>query len=440
MKVVERTIPDIIDTEYKEYSLYVLEQRAIPNVIDGLKPVQRKILYQMVNTVKDKRTKISEIGGSLSGINYHHGEASAIASTVKMGQAWDNNLTLIDDCKTNFGSRLVHEASAARYIFGKLSSNYKDYFKDTTLAPARPDADDPEPRFYLPIIPWILVNGIRGIAVGFACEFQPYNPRDLARVCRDYVMGKNIDKVELKPWYKNYTGTIERNDEGVWCARGKYAVPGQTEIVITETTPSEDCEGYINFLNKMIDQDRIQDYEDQCDKRGFRFTLKVTRKQRDWFEENPYKRLRLEQNLNENLTSIGIDGKLIVFNSVIEVIKYFCVVRQQFYVKRRTQELLQIEQDLRRLALKKAFIRAILDDKIRFKGVLRAQLEAQLEKNLKATNEEAKWLTTMNIYSLTEDMLQELDAKILEQQKKNTSVEGVTPQDMFKGELDTIAR
>lgn len=436
-KTVTRTIPSVIDKEYREYAMYVLEQRAIPNAIDGLKPVQRKILYQLIHEYRSGKNKLSEIGGSLSSINYHHGEAAAVAAAVKMGQDWDNNLTLLQnagDC--NFGSRLVHDAAAARYIFGHLSKNFDTFFKDTELAPPRPDKDDPEPLFYLPVIPWILVNGIRGIAVGFACHYQPYNPKDLAKACIAYMTGHKIP--ELKPWYKNFNGTIKRNDEGVWTAYGIYEQVGQTEIHIKECTPSESCESYISFLNKMLELDRITDYVDRCEKGRFHFILKVSRQQRDWFLQNPFKRLNIEETLNENLTSIGADGKLKVFGDVSEIIAYFCEVRKKFYSDRRLAKLAETLSQLRVARLRRAFVQAVLDDKIRLKGAVKASLQATIEAKLKATPEESAKLVQMNVYHFCEDSIKELDKEISDLEAFHKKWDATIPNNLFLEELAAV--
>lgn len=438
-KTVSRTIPSVIDKEYKEYAMYVLEQRAIPSAIDGLKPVQRKIVYQLINEYRTGKNKLSEIGGSLSSIGYHHGEAAAVAAAVKMGQDWDNNLTLLQnagDC--NFGSRLVHDAAAARYIFGHLSKNFDTYFKDTELAPPRPDKDDPEPMFYLPVIPWILVNGIRGIAVGFACHYQPYNPKDLAAACTAYLKGQKMP--ELKPWYKNFHGSIKRNEEGVWTAYGIYEQVGQTEIHVKECTPGESCESYIAFLNKMLELDRISDYVDKCERGRFHFVLKVSRQQRDWFLQNPHKRLNIEETLNENFTSIGHDGKLKLFADVSEIIAYFCDVRKKYYEARKQNEIKKLADNIRWLELKMQFIRSVVDGTLKYQKKTKAELMALTMKllPLKPNEAEAESLIKMNIYLLCEDEIEKLQKELDNTQQNKKKWDKTNSQELFLSELGEI--
>ena len=187
-------ITQLIDTQYKDYAKYVLYSRAIPHMIDGLKPSQRKILYTALKTAKGARIKTASLSGNvISQANYHHGDASLNEAITKMVQPFVNNVPLLRG-HGSFGSRLVPEAAAARYTYVQTHTNFEQYFADTMVTETSVDPEDPEPAFYLPIIPWVLVNGIKGIAVGFATEIQPHDPKELAKLCSAHLSGKNISK------------------------------------------------------------------------------------------------------------------------------------------------------------------------------------------------------------------------------------------------------
>ena len=111
MKIEPRTLTQIIDTEFREFSMYTIENRAIPSVIDGLKPTQRKLLYAMITEYKGHKTKVAELGGGLAKMNYHHGEGSAQGAAIGLGSDWNNNAPVFTG-HGNFGSRLVPEAAA----------------------------------------------------------------------------------------------------------------------------------------------------------------------------------------------------------------------------------------------------------------------------------------------------------------------------------------
>ncbi|MBT6072286.1 MAG: DNA topoisomerase, partial [Euryarchaeota archaeon] len=158
-------VTQLIDNQYKDYSKYVLYSRAIPHLIDGLKPSQRKILYTALKTAKNGRIKTASLSGNtISTANYHHGDASLNEAITKMVQSHSNNISLLQG-EGSFGSRLVPDAAAPRYTYVKMSDNFDKFFADTMVADRAIDPEDPEPAFYLPIIPWVLVNGVKGIAV-----------------------------------------------------------------------------------------------------------------------------------------------------------------------------------------------------------------------------------------------------------------------------------
>ena len=119
MKSKKLKLSTIAKTKWLEHAIYTLEQRAIPSMVDGLKPVQRIILYATTKIAKDKFIKIAEIAGSCSGYGYHHGEASSQDAASLMGATWANNVRVLEG-KGSFGTRLIKKASAPRYIFAKL--------------------------------------------------------------------------------------------------------------------------------------------------------------------------------------------------------------------------------------------------------------------------------------------------------------------------------
>ena len=277
MKIEQRTLTDIIDTEFRAFSMYTIENRAIPSAIDGLKPVMRKLLYAMIVEHKGKKVKLSDLGG-ISKYSYHHGETSAIGAAIGLSQAWSNNATLFDG-HGNFGSRLVQESAAPRYIYASLSDNYKKYFRDTEVSPVAFDKENPEPAFYLPIIPWVLVNGISGIAVGFKTDILPRQISDLVAATKACV--KNPDEflkadAPIKPSFPDFKGTVTQLSSNQWKTSGIISYVGKNYFSITEVPIGYDRASYVELLNSMIDKDLIRDYEDCCSKAGFGFNVKVS--------------------------------------------------------------------------------------------------------------------------------------------------------------------
>ncbi len=392
-------VTELIDGQYKDYSKYVLYSRAIPHMIDGLKPSQRKILYTALKTANTSRIKTASLSGNtISQANYHHGDASLNDAITKMVQLHSNNIPLLEG-EGSFGSRLVPDAAAPRYTYVKMSQNFEKYFADTMVADKSIDPEDPEPAFYLPIIPWVLVNGVKGIAVGFATDIQPRNPKEIAKLCQAYLKGKNIDKETLLPYYPEFEGKIYEELDSVYC-EGNFTLTGQTKLEITEVPVGFTRESYVQVLDKLEETGKIVSYTDKCDKTGFKFdvTLKRGKKMKDYQIVRLFK---LKKKINENITVIDHEGKLKVYDSPIDIIKEFCDYRLGKYEER--YEYL-IEEGISALDIIKAkvkFIELIIQGTLDFKNKNRKTIKKELTTTFKPDIIEI--LIKMPIYSLCQD-------------------------------------
>ena len=113
-------ISEVARNEWRDFAIYTVESRAIPNMIDGLKSVQRFYLYSsIVNSPRDFK-KVAAVSGIISDYGYNHGEGSAAGAGQLMAATWSNNICLVEG-RGSFGTRLVQEASAARYVYPRLS-------------------------------------------------------------------------------------------------------------------------------------------------------------------------------------------------------------------------------------------------------------------------------------------------------------------------------
>jgi DNA gyrase/topoisomerase IV subunit A len=397
-------VTELIDGQYKDYSKYVLYSRAIPHMIDGLKPSQRKILYTALKTAKSNRIKTASLSGNtISSANYHHGDASLNEAITKMVQSHSNNIPLLRG-EGSFGSRLVPDAAAPRYTYVQMSDNFETYFADTMVADKSIDPEDPEPAFYLPIIPWVLVNGIKGIAVGFATEIQPRNPKEVAKLCQAYLRGKNIDKEKLLPYFPDFSGKVYEELDSVYC-EGNFTLTGQTKLEITEVPVGFNRETYVQILDKLEDTGKIVSYTDKCDKTGFNFdvTLKRGKKMKDHQIVTLFK---LKKKINENITVIDHEGKLKVYDSPIGIIKDFCDYRIGKYEERYEYLIEEGTSRLGTIQAKVRFIEMVIFGKLEFKNKNRETIKKELTKTFKPDIIDI--LIKMPIYSLCQDEMSKL--------------------------------
>jgi len=432
--VDDMNITELIDGQYKDYSKYVLYSRAIPHMIDGLKPSQRKILYTALKTAKNNRIKTASLSGNtISQANYHHGDASLNEAITKMVQVHSNNIPLLEG-EGSFGSRLVPDAAAPRYTYVKMSKNFDAYFADTMVADKSIDPEDPEPAFYLPIIPWVLVNGVKGIAVGFATEIQPRNPKEISELCQAYLSGKNIDNEKLLPYYPEFSGKVYEENDEVFC-EGVYNLTGQTKLEITEVPVGFNRETYVQVLDKLEDAGKIVSYTDKCDKTGFKFdvTLKRAKKLSDHQIISLFK---LKKKINENITTITHEGKLKVYDSPIEIIKEFCDYRIGKYDERYKYLIAEGTENMKILLAKIKFIQMIIDGSLDFKNKNRQAIKKDLTIHFEESIIET--LIKMPIYSLCQDELERIILAGQEQQLEIRDWKAIDTTKEFIKELKTL--
>jgi DNA topoisomerase-2 len=320
-----------------------------------------------------------------------------------MVQSHSNNIPLLQG-EGSFGSRLVPDAAAPRYTYVQMSDNFETYFADTMVADKSIDPEDPEPAFYLPIIPWVLVNGVKGIAVGFATDIQPRNPKEIAKLCQAYLKGKNIDKETLLPYFPDFDGKVYEELDSVYC-EGNFTLTGQTKLEITEVPVGFTRESYVQILDKLEDTGKIVSYTDKCDKTGFKFdvTLKRGKKMKDHQIVSLFK---LKKKINENITVIDHEGKLKVYDSPIQIIKDFCDYRIGKYEERYEYLVEEGTAGLGTIQAKVRFIEMVIDGTLEFKNKNRQTIKKELTNTFKPDIIEV--LIKMPIYSLCQDEMSKL--------------------------------
>lgn len=408
----EYPISKVAANEWLGFAMYTVESRAIPNMIDGLKPVQRFYVYSSIKNSKTEFKKVSAVSGVVSDFGYNHGEGSAAGAGQLMAAEWANNICLVEG-RGSFGTRLVQAAAAARYTYTRLHKNFSKYIKDIDLAPVHEDPEHEPPAFYVPVIPLVLANGVKGIATGFATNILPRDPDDLARACKEYVETRNISKkVSVK--FPDFNGVVTYNpEEGRYYCNGVFERKSKTVILITEVPYGYDREGYVEVLDALEEKGDIVSYDDLCDKTGFRFEIKLKQNtSSNWNDEKIIKEFKLSKPLTENLTVIDWNGKLKEYTDERDLIRDFCDYRTGILQKRIDLRKEEATELARWLKVKMQFIQAVLDDKIRFKGKKKDDVVKQILNETDAIPDDTDRLLRLNIMSLTAEMVKQLETEI----------------------------
>lgn len=431
-------ISKVAETEWKEFALYTLENRAIPNMIDGLKPVQRFYLYSSIKNTKTAFKKVDSVAGVITDYGYNHATTSAAGAGQLMAAEWNNNICLVEG-EGSFGTRLVQQAASSRYTKTKLHDNFSKYIRDIDLSPVHSDPEHEPPAYYLPVIPLVLVNGVKGIATGFATSVLPRDPNDLLRACSEYLeTGKIKDKVKLK--FPQFNGTVSYNpEENRYYCNGVFERKGKTGLIITEVPYGYDREEYIKILDKLEESDDIVSYDDLCGKTGFKFEVKLKQNtSANWTDDELIKVFKLSKPFTENLTVIDQYGKLREYTDERDLIADFCEFRKLVLQKRIDVRKAEYIEEGRWLKVKMEFIKAILDTKIEFKNRKKDAISKQILELTSAFDSDIDRLLRINILSLTDEMVRELEKEIKEANKNWTIWNKTTVKQQFLDDLASI--
>ena len=442
------TITEYLDNDYRDYATYVIESRAIPSVIDGLKPTQRKVVYiadKVWRTGKEKAYKVFQLTGRIAAdAHYHHGDASLNSAIIGMAQKFKNSMPLLQEIG-QFGSLRSPEAGAPRYVSTKLHENFRLLYKDfELLSPRHEEGSQIEPEYFLPIIPTVLLNGSSGIAVGFATNILNRNPLDLIECCLKELDDKRFK--EPAPWVYGFNGEVVPNPDSdaksAWVYRGKYNVKNTTTIDISELPPSVTYEKFDKYLNDLEDDKRISTYDNNC-KSDINYTIKLSRTDMAALSsgDRMKKFLKMEERQTENFTVLDETGKLMIFTTATEIIKYFVEFRMKYYIKRKKFMIDKLNRELMFLSNKARFIKMIIDGTLKINNVARQII---IDNLVKAKFDEVdgsySYLLSMAIHTLTKEKYQELLSQEAEKNKELIELKKVKPIDMYVGDLNDLKK
>ncbi len=428
-------ISKVARNEWLDFAMYTVESRAIPNMIDGLKPVQRFYLYSSLLNSKRDFKKVSAVAGIISDYGYNHGETSAAGAGQLMAASWNNNVCLVEG-RGSFGTRLVQQAGAARYVYTRVHKNFEKYIKDIELSPVHADPEHEPPSFYLPVLPLVLANGAKGIATGFATSILPRSTKHLAKAVKEYLEKGSIAR-KLTITFPDFSGKVEYDKENDrYQGSGSFERKSKTVMVITEVPYGYDREGYIKVLDTLEDNNDIVSYEDKCDKTGFRFEIKLKLASANaWTDERIIRKFKLSKPLSENLTVIDQNGKLREYTNARDLIKdfvdYRLTILQQRINLRKEEEV----EESRWLKVKMQFIKAVLDGTIQFKNKKKDVVATQILKVTDALKLDVDKLLRINMLSLTDEMVKDLKQQIESSKDRLKFWKTTTPKAQYESDL-----
>jgi DNA gyrase/topoisomerase IV subunit A len=441
-----KSVTQYLNQDYREYAVYVVEERAIPSVIDGFKPTQRKVIFvadKVWRNGSEKPLKIFQLAGKVaSDAHYHHGDGSLNGAIVGMAQKFKNSMPVLEEIG-QFGSLRSPEAGAPRYISTKLHKNFRLLYMDfELLTPRYEEGNEIEPKYFLPIIPTVLLNGGSGIAVGFATNILNRNPVDLIDACIKELDSKSYK--EPAPWYYGFGGKCIKDPENPmsWFFRGSYEVKNTSTIEVTELPPSVTYEKFDSHLTALEETRRITSYDNNC-KADINYVLKFRREDLKVLQDSGRleKTIKMEEKQSENFTVLDENGDLKIFNNSIEIIQYFVKFRLTYYIKRKEFLINKLQEELLLLSNKARFIKMIIDGKLKINNVPRKQIILALETgDFDEINGSYNYLLGLPIHTLTKETYEDLIASEFEKRNALDLLKTRDTTQMYRDDLQELRK
>ncbi|MDO1605409.1 DNA topoisomerase IV subunit A [Lactobacillus sp. YT155] len=468
-RIQELSLEDIMGDRFGRYSKYIIQERALPDIRDGLKPVQRRILYAMNldgNTYDKGFRKSAKSVGNVMGNFHPHGDSSIYEAMVRLSQNWKLREPLIE-MHGNNGSMDGDPPAAMRYTEARLSKIsgelLKDINKDTVDMVLNFDDTANEPTVLPAKFPNLLVNGATGISAGYATEIPPHNLKEVIDGTIALIDDPEADLAKLMTIIKGPdfpTGGILQGIDGIKSAyetgRGKVVLRSKTQIVPLRGHKSQIEVSEIPYevnkavLVKKIDELRvlkkvegIAEVRDESDRNGLSVVIEL-KKDADGQGILNYLFKNTDLQISYNFNMVAIDNMAPKQVGLIRILKAYIAHQEEVIIRRSNFDL---DKANKRLHIVQGLIKAlsILDDVIKTirASENKSNAKENLVKKFDFTEEQAEAIVSLQLYRLTNTDVTELekeDAELNKQIKKLTKIlnNKATLMDVIKKELESI--
>ena len=444
-----------IHKELIHFSNYNLE-RSIPSICDGLKKSLRKILYCCLKRKLYKEVKVAQLAGYVSEHGaYHHGEASLHEAIIGMAQDFvgSNNINILMP-NGQFGTRIQggKDSASPRYIHTELNSIVPLLYPPDDLDVLEYLDDDGmkiEPKYYVPIIPMILVNGAIGIGTGFSTNIPCYNQKDIINNLKRLMRNEEI--VQMTPWYRGFKGT---NTDGV--SKGLFKRVGTTnKIEVTELPIGFWTEDFKILLENYIDKNPkiLKDYDSHYTEKDVKFILtfhssEIVDNMLKYDADKKATNFEIEFKMHStrplntsNMHLYTADGSVKKYNSPEEILKEFFNVRLQLYTKRKLNKIDKLSNELQYINARIKFIEDIIDGSLKIMNVPKQNVIDYLETNEFPLHDKSyDYLIRMPIHNLTYEKKEELKQESENKLNVLEFIKAQSEHDAWNNDLEALEK
>lgn len=454
---------EFIHKEMKHFSKYDCD-RSIPNLMDGLKTSQRKILFAAFKKNLTTEIKVAQFSGYVSEHSgYHHGEASLNGAIVNMAQNYvgSNNINLLLP-NGQFGTRLQggKDSASERYIFTQLNKLTRCLFPaadDNILQYLDDDGFPVEPIYYAPIIPMGLVNGSKGIGTGFSTDIMCYNPLDIISHLKLKLKDQDSCK-ELMPYYEGFKGKITKINESKYLIKGVYEKVDKNTIRIIELPIGTWTDDYKKFLESLVDTRKgkktghVKEFVEICTDKNIDITVILHNGKLSELESSEAefgcnaleKYLKLyTTNTRTNMHLFDHNEQLKIYKTAEEIIDAYYGIRLDMYNTRKTYLINKLNKELILLSNKARYIMEVLEGTVDLRRMKKDAIIHMLqEKGYDVIDEDTdyKYLVKLPMDSVSEENVEKINKDKNDKELELKILTATTIQMMWLNELADLEK
>jgi DNA topoisomerase-2 len=441
----ETTYESFFNNEFIEFS-FSDNIRSIPHIMDGLKPVQRKILYSFFKLNTNDEVNVGELFGQVkSTAKYHHSPAALEMSIINMAQNFigTNNYSLLKP-NGNFGTRLQggFDAAAPRYIHTEINDLTNKIFNknDVNLIKyTEMDGIKVEPEFYLPIIPIALLNGCNGIGTGWSTYIPNYNINDIIQYIENKLLNKRKN-IKLNPFYDKFKGEII-NIEGdeSFITKGIIKKISDYKLNITELPIGVWNDKYYDFLDTLVDDKKIKSYIKLCNDEDVNIIINL-------YPDSLINNVDLINFFNlsskfylTNMHLFDINNNIKKYNNVYEIINEFYDNRLPYYQKRKDFILSELVNKKEKLDNLYKFLALVISKKIKLNNVKIIDINKSLENyGFSKIDDSYNYLLNIPLIRLTADEMIKIENKLNEINNEIIYITNISVEKMWLNDLKNV--
>jgi DNA topoisomerase-2 len=450
MEKNKRNISDFLNNEYFNYSMYVIENRACPSLIDGLKTGARKIMHaSFKGSLKNGDTKkVTNLAGETMNYSlYQHGDGSLNSTIITLSQDFNFNLNPLFVDGQN-GSLRSQDAASPRYLYVR-HSKYTDIWKTDMdlLEYEEEEGQMVEPKYYLPIIPVILTSGQIGMAPGYKFSCIPYNPLNIIDICSEYIKSGSISKYP-HPYVrgiKTYNWKLVTSEDGdtYWMNYGEWSYNKSKDLMyITDLPYDLTFNDFEAMLNKYVESNYIKDWKDYSKNGQINYIIQFEsgKMKSELGDENidtrlPNKFKLIKKVPTDNLWVIDENKKVKHFLTPNDLIKYFVDFRLKKYNDRKTLLINVLEKKLNDNSNLCKFIKLVIEGTIKINNRPKAEIREDLKKHSLPES-----LLSVAISKLTKEEYEALLKENEDIKQEIAYIKNTTIQDMYLKDLDELRK